>query len=431
MVEDFMKIDNVILGAGISGLGASYALHKKGQKSVIFEKDDTYGGLCGNFTINGFRFDRFVHFTFSKNKQVNAIFNASSPEIYRHSPEAYNVYKGLWIKHPAQNNLFPLSEEEKDLIIKDFLARKSADETPVNNYEDWLRLQFGDYFAEHFPMAYTRKYWMKEARDLRTEWVGQRVYQPSVEEVIAGSKTSNTPLTYYAKEMRYPKYGGYKQFMKVMADVADIRYGKKVTSIDAITKIIAFNDGTSVEYNRLISSIPLPELVKIVKDIPSEVYDAGNKLESTCGYHVSIALKTKNIPPYLWWYIYDEDILSARVHSPSMKSPDNAPEGCSSLQMEVYCKQGEYSEDEIKERTVGKLISLGFIRKEDILFVHLGYEKYANVIFTEPIYEARKIVRDYFSSVGIETIGRFGEWDYLWSDQALMSGLNIKSLKNS
>ena len=327
--------------------------------------------------------------------------------------------------------MFPLSEEEKDLIIKDFLARKSADETPVNNYEDWLRLQFGDYFAEHFPMAYTRKYWMKEARDLRTEWVGQRVYQPSVEEVIAGSKTSNTPLTYYAKEMRYPKYGGYKQFMKVMADVADIRYGKKVTSIDAITKIIAFNDGTSVEYNRLISSIPLPELVKIVKDIPSEVYDAGNKLESTCGYHVSIALKTKNIPPYLWWYIYDEDILSARVHSPSMKSPDNAPEGCSSLQMEVYCKQGEFSEDEIKERTVGKLISLGFIRKEDILFVHLGYEKYANVIFTEPIYEARKIVRDYFSSVGIETIGRFGEWDYLWSDQALMSGLNIKSLKDS
>lgn len=431
MVEDFMKIDNVILGAGISGLGASYALHKKGQKSVIFEKDDTYGGLCGNFTINGFRFDRFVHFTFSKNEQVNAIFNASSPEIYRHSPEAYNVYKGLWIKHPAQNNLFPLSEEEKDLIIKDFLARKSADETPVNNYEDWLRLQFGDYFAEHFPMAYTRKYWMKEARDLRTEWVGQRVYQPSVEEVIAGSKTSNTPLTYYAKEMRYPKYGGYKQFMKVMADVADIRYGKKVTSINAITKIIAFNDGTSVEYNRLISSIPLPELVKIVKDIPSEVYDAGNKLECTCGYHVSIALKTKNIPPYLWWYIYDEDILSARVHSPSMKSPDNALEGCSSLQMEVYCKQGEYSEDEIKERTVGKLISLGFIRKEDILFVHLGYEKYANVIFTEPIYEARKIVRDYFSSVGIETIGRFGEWDYLWSDQALMSGLNIKSLKDS
>lgn len=420
-----MKLDIVILGAGISGLGASYALHQNGTKSVVFEKDDTYGGLCGNFTIDGFRFDRFVHFTFSKDEQVNAIFNASSPEIYRHTPEAYNVYKGIWIKHPAQNNLFPLSEEEKELIIKDFLARKSADVTPVNNYEDWLRLQFGDYFAEHFPMVYTRKYWMKEARELRTEWVGQRVYQPSVDEVIAGSKTSETPITYYAKEMRYPKYGGYKQFMKVMADVADIRYDKKATTIDTKNKTVSFEDGTKIEYNRLISSLPLPEMVKIVKDVPPYVKEACDKLECTCGYHVSIALKTTYIPPYLWWYIYDEDILSARVHSPSMKSPDNAPEGCSSLQMEVYCKQGEFTEDEIKERTVGKLISLGFIKEEDILFVHLGFEKYANVIFTEPIYEARKCVRDYFSSVGIDTIGRFGEWDYLWSDQSLISGLNI------
>lgn len=421
-----MKVENVILGAGIAGLGASYTLHKKGSKSVIYEKDDTYGGLCGNFTIDGFRFDRFVHFTFSKNDQVNEIFNASSPEIYHHLPEAYNVYKGIWIKHPAQNNLFPLTEEEKELIIKDFLSRKSADDTPVDNYEDWLRLQFGDYFAEHFPMVYTRKYWMKEACELRTEWVGQRVYQPSVDEVIAGSKTAETPNTYYAKEMRYPKYGGYKQFMKVMADVADIRYNKKVSSIDAINKTVSFEDGSSVEYCRLISSLPLPELVKMVKNVPDGVIDACAKLECTCGYHVSIALKTKNIPPYLWWYIYDEDNLSARVHSPSMKSPDNAPEGCSSLQMEVYCMEGQYTDEDIKEHTVGKLISLGFINEEDILFVHLGYEKYANVIFTEPIYDARTKVRDYMSSIGIETIGRFGEWDYLWSDQSLLSGLKVE-----
>lgn len=420
-----MSVANVILGAGIAGLGASYALYSKSEKSIIFEKDSTYGGLCGNFTIDGFRFDRFVHFAFSKDERVNAIFNASSPDIYRHKPEAYNVYKGLWIKHPAQNNLFPLSQEEKDAIIHDFLYRKSPDSTPINNYEDWLRLQFGDYFAKHFPMVYTRKYWMKEARELRIEWVGQRVYQPSVEEVITGSKVSETPNTYYANEMRYPKSGAYKQFLKVMAEVADIRYNKEVIKIAPLNKIITFSDGESIEYNRLISSLPLPEMAKIVEGMPAEVINAASKLECTCGYHVSIALKTNNIPPYLWWYIYDEDNLAARVHSPSMKSPDNAPEGCSSLQMEVYCKQGEYTEQEIRDKTVGKLIERGFIKEEDILFVHLGYEKYANVIFTEPIYESRRMVRDYLTSVGIETIGRFGEWDYLWSDQSLLSGLAI------
>ena len=94
--------------------------------------------------------------------------------------------------------------------------------------------------------------------------------------------------------------------------------------------------------------------------------------------------------------------------------------------MEVYCKENEYTEQELLERTVGKLIEAGIIKGEDILFTHVGFEKYANVIFTKPIYESRKTVRDYLASVGIETIGRFGEWDYLWSDQALMSGISIK-----
>ena len=68
-----------ILGAGISGLGAGYSLRKRGISSVILEKDITYGGLCGNFEINGFRFDRFVHFSFSNNEEVNRLFSLSSP----------------------------------------------------------------------------------------------------------------------------------------------------------------------------------------------------------------------------------------------------------------------------------------------------------------------------------------------------------------
>lgn len=63
----------IILGAGISGLGAGYSLAQNGNNPIILEKDETYGGLCGNFTIEGFRFDRFVHFSFTKDEKVNKI----------------------------------------------------------------------------------------------------------------------------------------------------------------------------------------------------------------------------------------------------------------------------------------------------------------------------------------------------------------------
>lgn len=421
-----MNNNTIILGAGISGLGAAYSLRQKGETPLVLEKDETYGGLCGCFTIDGFTFDRFVHLSFAKDERVLNIFNTSAKRIITHIPNPYNIYNRKWIKHPAQNNLYPLSAEEKSLIIKDFLSRpNNVEADKIDNYEQWLRIQFGNYFAEHFPMKYTKKYWMCEAKELETRWVGQRIYQPSVEEVIKGSQTADTPVTYYAKEMRYPASGGYRQFFSLLAEGTDIRYGKEVTNIDTTKKTVKTSDNTTYHFTRLISTLPLNLYPSLMPGMPEDIKEAARKLKATSGYHVSIALKTKDIPPYLWWYIYDEDILAARVYSPSLKSPNNAPEGCSSLQMEVYCAENAFTEQELKERTVGKLIEIGIIKEEDILFTHIGFEAYANVIFDKNIYVCREKVRKYLISQGIEPIGRFGEWGYLWSDQSLLSGLNV------
>ena len=421
-----MNNNTIILGAGISGLGAAYSLRQKGETPLVLEKGETYGGLCGCFTIDGFTFDRFVHLSFAKDERVLNIFNTSAKRIITHIPNPYNIYNRKWIKHPAQNNLYPLSAEEKSLIIKDFLSRPNNGETDkIDNYEQWLRIQFGNYFAEHFPMKYTKKYWMCEAKELETRWVGQRIYQPSVEEVIKGSQTADTPVTYYAKEMRYPASGGYRQFFSLLAEGTDIRYGKEVTNIDTTLKTVTTSDNTTYHFTRLISTLPLNLYPSLMHGMPEDIKTAARMLKATSGYHVSIALKTRDIPPYLWWYIYDEDILAARVYSPSLKSPNNAPEGCSSLQMEVYCAENAFTEQELKERTIGKLIEMGIIKKEDILFTHIGFEAYANVIFDKNIYVCREKVRKYLISQGIEPIGRFGEWGYLWSDQSLLSGLNV------
>ena len=421
-----MNNNTIILGAGISGLGAAYSLRQKGETPLVLEKDETYGGLCGCFTIDGFTFDRFVHLSFAKDERVLNIFNTSAKQVITHIPNPYNIYNRKWIKHPAQNNLYPLSAEEKSLIINDFLSRpNNVEADKIDNYEQWLRIQFGNYFAEHFPMKYTKKYWMCEAKELETRWVGQRIYQPSVEEVIKGSQTADTPVTYYAKEMRYPASGGYRQFFSLLAEGTDIRYGKEVTNIDTTKKTVKTSDNTTYHFTRLISTLPLNLYPSLMPGMPEDIKTAARMLKATSGYHVSIALKTKDIPPYLWWYIYDEDILAARMYSPSLKSPNNAPEGCSSLQMEVYCAENAFTEQELKERTVGKLIEIGIIKEEDILFTHIGFEAYANVIFDKNIYVCREKVRKYLISQGVEPIGRFGEWGYLWSDQSLLSGLNV------
>jgi len=413
----------IVLGAGISGISASYHLYQEDVASVIYEKDSDWGGLCGNFAIDGFRFDKAIHLSFTDNKYVKELFS-NSCEYITHKPLAYNYYNGYWLKHPAQNNLQPLDLEEKIEIINDFVENTNKN-VEILNYEEWLKAQYGNYFSEHFPLPYTRKYWALEARELSTTWVGDRMYQPNIKEVLKGAFEEQTPNTYYAKEMRYPKEGGYRSFLNGMAEKCQIELNKKVIAIDSDKKAVSFEDGSKVKYDELISSLPLPEYASLLKDMPLEVKQACESLQYTSVALVSIGLSKPDVPKYLWFYIYDEKILPARCYSPSMKSKDNAPKGCSSFQFEVYftkTKPLSMDEEQLIEHILEKSEQMGVLKRDNVIVKDCRTLDYANVIFDHNMEENRKIVLDYLEKLNIKTIGRFGKWEYLWSDQSLLSG---------
>jgi protoporphyrinogen oxidase len=415
----------IILGAGISGISASYHLNQKGIENIIFEKDNDWGGLCGNFKINSFRFDKAIHLSFTNDDYTKELFSKSC-EYITHKPLAYNYYKKHWLKHPAQNNLEPLNLNEKIEIISDFVDNSNKKED-IKNYEEWLKAQYGNYFSENFSMPYTRKYWTLEAKNLSTTWIGNRMYQPNIKEVLRGAFEKETPNTYYANEMIYPTEGGYKSFLGYITKDCDIRLNKKVIEIDTLNKIVYFEDHTKQKYDDLISSIPLPEYSKLLKDMPKKVKDACAKLKYTSVALISIGLNKPNIPKYLWFYIYDEDILASRCYSPSIKSPDNAPEGYSSLQFEIYFSKDsplKMTSNELIEHIIEKSEELGIFRNEDIVVKDCRVLEYGNVIFYYSMEEDRAIVLDFLKTNNIKTVGRFGRWEYLWSDQSFLSGVH-------
>lgn len=418
--------NNVILGAGIAGISAAYHLKQKGESSVIFEKDNDWGGLCGFFEIDGFRFDRFVHFTFAKDEKIAELFAKSSP-LYAHPPVSYNYWRGCWLKHPAQNNLAPLPIEEKVKIIDSFVNRPRKDVAEISDYAEWLRVQYGDYFAENFPFAYTRKYWGVEAKQLETKWVGNRLHVSPLPEVLRGAFAEQQENFYYTKFMNYPKKGGFRSIMNECRKGLDIRLNKKAVRIDTAAKQVEFDDGTVENYDNLISSLPLPEIIKMISDVPENVQNAAKQLRWTCGYQVSLGFNRPDVAKYLWFYIYDEDVPPARVYSPNLKSPDNAPDGCSSLQAEIFFANGAKVVDKniILQKTVEKLKEICQFNDSDVVVKDIRFEPYANIIFTPEIYESRKVVREWLQAQGIKTIGRFGKWDYLWSHQAFESGMKV------
>ena len=417
-------IDTVILGAGVAGLGAALKAREVGREAVIFEARGGTGGLLDNFTVDGFRFDHAVHLSFATEEKVRDIFDRTP--YHTHPAESFCFDHDRWLKHPIQNNLSPLPAADKVELIKSFLARPETQ--AEGNYESWLRHQYGDGIAQRYPIRYTQKYWATAAEDLSTGWIGNRMRRAELDEILYGAFSSDTPNTYYTKEMRYPKAGGYKSFIQPLIDAATIRLEHRAVSVDAQQKIVTFSNGSQVGYRQLVSTLPLPVIANIVLNVPPAVSDAASRLKATSIDLISVAFN-KVLVKDLWFYIYDEDILASRAYSPSVKAAENVPDGCSSLQFEIYSRgtSSRFEPQQLKDNVLYALKKMGIADEQDVIFMDHRFLEYGNVIFDTGMEDNRSIVLTWLDQAGIASCGRFGEWDYLWSNQSLLSG--YKALK--
>lgn len=417
----------LILGGGIAGISAACHAARAGREAVVFEAKERYGGLLDHFHVDGFRFDNAVHFGFSNNEAYRAVLEMTA--YITHRPEPYNYERGRWLKHPVQNNLYPLPVEEKVEAIKSFIERPAQSADP--DYGQWLVEQFGEVIAGRYPARYTEKYWTVPAGRLSTDWVGNRLYRPTIDEVLFGAMTERTPAAYYLPELYYPRRGGYRAFIDPLARDLDLRTGFEAVRIDHRRRRVDFGNGKSEHYTHLVSSVPLPDLIAMMEDVPEAVREKAATLWATSVALVSLGFRQPRAGEHLWFYIYDREIKPARVHAPYRKSPDNAPEGCSSLQFETYYSPHqplEMSGEELTEHVLTAVEKMGLASRRDLAAADFRRLPYANVVFDRGMVERRDFVLRFARDCSILPVGRFGEWDYLWADQSFLSGKQVETL---
>lgn len=415
-------IDVTILGAGVAGLSAAHHLRQQNLNAHIFESADEVGGLLAGFSIDEFRFDRAVHLSFATEPEVREVFDRTP--YHTHQPESLNWDEQTWLRHPVQNNMFPLSADVKADLIRGLVDQPDG---PINNYRDWLIQQYGQPIAERWPLQYTKKYWRLDASELGTSWIGSRMRRADLSEMLRGAMSNDKSNTYYVKEMRYPKDGGYFAFIESLVESDTISLNHTAERINTEDRVIYFCNGNTHQYNNLISTTPLPSLIGMIENAPEDLKEKAKKLVATQIDLISVGFSRPDVSPALWFYIYDQDIEAARAYSPSWKSPSNAPQGCSSLQFEIYSLPGEdvdRSEGFLKANTLYALKKMGLADESDILFMNHKRLNYGNVVFTLGMEDIRAELIEWLTSQNIEVAGRFGCWGYIWSNQAFMSGLS-------
>lgn len=425
----------VVLGSGMASLGAAHRLRAEGRPYVLFDRGDHPGGHTKTFEYpGGWVFDDGPHVSFTENERIQAILAEQIDGDYHQVPTGVNNYwKGFWIKHPAQVNLYGLPADLVVECIRDFVAAASGPEQPVANYEEWLIATYGRTFAETFPMRYTRKIHTTDARNLTADWMGPRMYRPTLDEVLRGALTQDTSDVHYIDRFRYPNHGGFYAYMRPIHEASELRMDHEAVRVDPRDRVVTFANGATAAYSALISTVPVRDLVAMVEGAPPAVLEAAAALAATGAVVVNIGIDRAEESPVTWTYFYDEDFITTRVSYPHKFSPYTTPPGTSAYQCEVYFSDKYRPLDQplnaIIDRVEAELRQCGLIQAGDrVLLREATVSPFAGIIFDLDRPAALQTVNEYLDEVGILRAGRFGEWKYLWTDHAFESGENAAQL---
>lgn len=327
-----------------------------------------------------------------------------------------------------QANLHGLPTDLVVRCIRDFVAASSSEPpTHVDNYAQWLRASLGVTIAETFPMVYGEKYHTVPAEQMSTDWLGPRIYRPNLEEVLRGALEPDAGDVHYVSDFRYPAKGGFVRYLDAFRQKADVHLEHRVVGVDPAARRVEFADGTATSYAQLISSMPLPDLVPMIAGAPPDVVAAAGRLACTRCVLVNVVVDREDLSSAHWTYFYDTDVRFSRLSYPHMFSPDNVPPGTGAVQAEVYYSDAykplDHPPEEEIQPVIDDLVRTGILREDDdVLFTNAWTVPYANVIFDLARAEALATVHGFLDEVGVLYCGRYGNWGYLWTDQAFASG---------
>ncbi|MDQ4143737.1 MAG: FAD-dependent oxidoreductase, partial [Actinomycetota bacterium] len=416
-----------------AGLAAATRLKRAGLAVRILEKDRDAGGTARSDTRAGYTFDRGIHGLYSSDTEVIAELSSSSrSEVIRFPLNIADYWHGYKGPHPAQSALSCYPEAVSIVIADEMLGRLNItqaaqdrdDETHrTGTYEDWCLYHFGPTFSAEFLFPYARKFWTVEPHELTTDWTGKRVPIPTREQLLAVHEGPVVPYEHYVREVLYPQSGGFGSFFFGLANELRIDYACPSATVMPERRQVATALGELISYDALVSTIPLPSLVRQLTPSPTFVSDAANGLLATAGAFVNIGVSRLDLLDEHWLYVYDADIPFARVSSPSRWAHENAPDGAGSLQAEVYYRGRPPNAAELTSSCIAALRRMRILREADaILYCDVVFQPVATVIYDHRRNKAVDVLRRYCEDNGIHLAGRYSRWDHSLVDASMRQG---------
>ena len=412
-----------VLGGGLAGLSTSTFLTRAGVAHRLFEREATPGGHAVTIEEAGFRFDRTGHLLHLRDPEMQALATSLlPPEKYRKIARKSAIFShGVYTRYPFQANTFGLPPEVAYECLSGFVAAHFAkDQPPAENFEEYCLRHFGAGISKHFMLPYNTRLWGVPAREITSEWCQRFVPLPKLEDVLRGALGAAAPELGYNASFWYPELG-IGSFSSALAATTPVELSKAAQRVDLSRRVLVLAD-EEVPFDMLVSTIPLPALIRLLSDVPSAVAEAASRLRFTHLHYLDLGLNVPNPNPYHWIYVPEEKYPFYRVGCYSHFSDKLTPPGKSSLYVELADRRAP-NLSRLRPDVVRGLAELGLLKSErDIEVCRVRTLDYAYVIYDHHYRASLDLILPFLSEHRILTTGRYGGWNYSSMEDALLMG---------
>lgn len=422
-----------ILGGGLAGLSAAFHLERAGRRDhVVLEKEARPGGLSRSWSAKGYTFDYGPHIIYTRDEYAMGLFRLFlKGNLAEKQRENWIwLYKTL-VKYPFETFLHGLPPQVIMECLEGVLdARKGAPAGKPGNFREWILQTFGEGIAKHYFIPYNLKVWKHPLEKMGIDWIYGRVPSPDIKDMMRGALGIQNREFGPNAMFQYPVRGGIGSLPAAMAaSIGNLRTGCR------ISRISKAGDGLSVSFTsrgkeqamtfeRLVSTLPLPDLVELVDDAPQEVRRAAGALVFTSLVCMGIGVKRPRVSDKHSIYYPEKNLLFNRISFPMNMAASTAPRGRSSILAEVTVRKGERPDlEKAGDRIVSDLLKTGILRRgDDIDYREARTYSHGYVVYDLDHRRNVDLIHGYLRGIGILPAGRFGEWEYHNMDKSILSG---------
>ncbi|HEX8751414.1 MAG TPA: hypothetical protein VF732_09895, partial [Nitrospira sp.] len=358
-------------------------------------------------------------------------------KLQKHSRKSFIYSHKTYTEYPFQVNTYGLPAEVVRDCLLGFIATLTKPAANVGSkdrsFKQWILDNLGEGMAKHFMVPFNEKLWQVSLDELTSDWVSWLVPKPELKDVVNGALGIKEKAFGYNPSFLYPATDGIKVLPEsFLPGISGVKNGMELVEVDTKRRRALFRNRQSGEsltehYESLVSTIPVPELVRRCLDIPAHLKKAAEGLRWVSVYNLNMGVAREQVSDKHWLYFPEPEYPFYRVGFPMNFSPSLGPAGCSSMYVEMSHQPTErQSSEQLVARARRGLEQIGILRPDDeIVVADVKDLHYAYVYFDRHRARALPAILTELERRGIYSIGRYGRWEHTSMEDAIGQGKQL------